>query len=126
MESGGDLRRIFMIESYVAQRAPLHDLLTYDSRTGRPVPSAFLPLGSTRFSPFSKKISKQAREVLLEYGLPPLGTKESPNPAYIIFLSVSRSPKASACWSTRYSLSARVISLSNSARLLCVVPGLVM
>lgn len=65
-------------------------------------------------SPFSKKISKQAREVLLEYGLPPLGTKESPNPAYIIFLSVSRSPKDSACWSTRYSLSARVISLSNS------------
>lgn len=58
--------------------------------------------------------TKQAREVLLEYGLPPLGTKESPNPAYIIFLSVSRSPKDSAYWSTRYSLSARVISLSNS------------
>lgn len=58
----------------------------------------------------------------MEYGLPPLGTKESPNPAYIIFLSVSRSPKASACWSTRYSLSARVISLSNSASLWPVTP----
>lgn len=44
----------------------------------------------------------QAREVLLKYGLLPLGTKESPNPTYIIFLPVSRSPKASACWSTRY------------------------
>lgn len=56
------------------------------------------------------KYYPQAREVLLKYGLPPLGTIESPNPTYIIFLPVSRSPKASACWSTHYSPKMKTLS----------------